>query len=79
MTILIELIYYGQENEILRRGNFPVDKRRIEDDPDHAAAEVAFKWIKQIRAEGYISKIIRVKYNSIDITELVQNFYHNHL
>lgn len=79
MTILIELVYYGHEHNIVRRGNFRVDKRKFNEDQDRAAAEVAFRWVKQIRREEYISKIIKVKYNAIDITELVQDLYHINL
>src|SRR4051812_16958265 len=73
MNVLIEIIYIGWQNEILRKGNFLVNTKKFKEDPDHTVAEVALKWIHDIRVEGHISKIIRVRYNGEnDITELVE-------
>ena len=74
MNVHIEIIYLGWQNEILRKGNFPVNERKFKENPDCAVAKIAFKWINQIKVEGHCSKIIRVKYNGTnDITELVKD------
>ena len=71
MEILLELIYFGFQNEILRKGYFPVNKKKFKEEADKAAADAALTWINKIRVEENLSKIIRVKYNNVDITDKV--------
>ena len=74
MMVHIELVYLGWDNTIMQKGNFPVDQRKFKEDPDYAAAEVALKWIREIRREHEVSKIIKVTYNKEhDITDLVKD------
>lgn len=76
MTILIEINYIGWESDITQRGNFKVDARKFKADPERAAAEVAHKWINDIRRQRNVDEIILVKYNDIDITEKVKELDH---
>ncbi|WP_071394804.1 hypothetical protein [Bacillus tuaregi] len=70
MEVFIELIYFGQRSEILRKGNFPIEK--YNKDLDMAAAEAAIHWIKQIKREHIVSRIIKVTYDkNHDITEII--------
>jgi len=77
MNIHIEIIYFGSRSDILRKGNFPVNSRRFNEDPDRAAAEVALNWIWEIRREHHVGKIIKVTYNKEhEITDLVMELGH---
>lgn len=74
MNIHIEVNYVSWECDILKKGNFPVNSIKFKQEPDRAAADVALKWINQIRRENNISKIIKVTYNKEhDITDIIKD------
>jgi hypothetical protein len=55
----------------MQRGSFPVNPFEFEINPDKEAARVANEWIKQIRRENHVEKILEVNYDdNKDITEL---------
>jgi hypothetical protein len=57
----------------MRRGSFPVNKKRFKEDPDREAVRTTREWIKEIRREGHISEIIEVVYDGDNnITGLVK-------
>ena len=63
----------GWESSIERKGSFPVNSRKFEENNDLTAAEVAYQWIRQIMLKENISKLILVAYNGDhDITDLVK-------
>ena len=59
--------YIGWESEIERRGFFPINKRKFEENNDLAVAEVAYQWIREIRIRDNISKIVELLTMAIKI------------
>lgn len=65
--------YVGWENNIERTGSFPVNSRKFQQDGDMAAAEAAYRWVRDILRLEHISQIVKITYNEEhDITELVE-------
>ena len=73
MNVLVELTYIGWESTtIQRRGSFPVNQRKFNENNETAAAEIAIRWIQEIRRQEQISRLISVKFNGHnDITNIV--------
>ncbi|OIK14261.1 hypothetical protein BIV60_12200 [Bacillus sp. MUM 116] len=64
MNVSIELHFISNENKVMRRGEFPLRRKRPE--------EVAFEFWKQIKREmPFGGELVRVKASGEDITELV--------
>ncbi|OIK17209.1 hypothetical protein BIV60_00535 [Bacillus sp. MUM 116] len=64
MNVSIEFHFISNENKVMRRGEFPLRRKRPE--------EVAFEFWKQIKREmPFDGELVRVKASGEDITELV--------
>lgn len=80
MNVLVELTYIGWDCTIQRRGSFPVNQKIFNKNNEAAAAEIAIKWIREIRRNEQISRLISVKFNGHnDITDLVTGVLNNPL
>lgn len=67
MNVIIEIYYLATEVNIkgLRRGSFPLKKRKPE--------EVALTWWKKIQRESFVDlELEKVIVDEVDITELVK-------
>lgn len=75
MQIVIALHYFVNGVKTLRQGEFRVNIRNYEEDPDKEAARIAYDWLRKVRRE-YIYKVNFYKslYNGIDITEEVKQW-----
>lgn len=79
MNVLIEVSYIGWECTILQKGYFEINRRKFKENADQTAAFCALRWINKLRIDHHVSEIIKVKYNEIDITDLVKDLDHSFL
>lgn len=73
MQVLVKVHYTLNTIEVLRRCDLKVNPRLYKDNPDKAAAEVAMKWIGQLKREASTRlEVTKVLYNTTDITDLIK-------
>jgi hypothetical protein len=65
MSVLIAILYISNDNEVLKRGSFPLRGKKKE--------EVTFMWWRQIRREmPYWPELVKVVCDGEDVTEKVK-------
>ncbi|PAD67037.1 hypothetical protein CHH83_20950 [Bacillus sp. 7586-K] len=73
-TVFIQVHYDVNGMKALRRGDFKVNPYKYKMDPDKTAAEVAEQFVRQVKRESNVKiEIVKVLYNEVDITELVND------
>jgi hypothetical protein len=71
LNITIEIIYRGYEHKILQSGSFQVNVKAFKENEKEEAARVALNWIDELKKETPHMRMIKVKYNGNDITDLI--------